>query len=87
MSEAAAIPVRAGFTEADGRVVFFGACVSTECQRCGAYATTTNGHRFCSHVNCPIALREFRRRRRKRTSSLERVYLPAIEAARAERQP
>jgi hypothetical protein len=27
-------------------------------------------------VSCPIALREFKRRKRKRTSSLEKVYMP-----------
>jgi hypothetical protein len=39
-------------------------------------------------VSCPIALREFKRRKRKRTSSLEKVYVPqklqAIQARKAE---
>lgn len=61
-------------------VVFFGNTLGVECQRCGAYNQTSTGHKFCSHVSCPIALREFRRRKRKRTSSLEKVYLPQMQA-------
>lgn len=70
-------------TTPDGRVVFFGGSLTNECQRCGAYGTTGAGHKFCAEVACPIAIREFRRRQRKRTSSLEKVYLPAIEARKA----
>lgn len=57
-------------------VVFFGNSLSVECQRCGAYCTTNNGHKYCGHVTCPIALKEFKRRKRKRTSTLEQVYIP-----------
>lgn len=57
-------------------VVFFGNNLGPECQRCGAYNQTSMGHKFCSHVSCPLALREFKRRKRKRTSSLEKVFLP-----------
>ena len=57
-------------------VVFFGNNLGVECQRCGAYNQTSMGHKFCAHVSCPIALREFKRRKRKRTSSLEKVYIP-----------
>jgi len=57
-------------------VVFFGNNLGVECQRCGAYNTTSMGHKYCAHVSCPIALREFKRRKRKRTSSLEKVYIP-----------
>jgi hypothetical protein len=61
-------------------VVFFGNTLGVECQRCGAYNQTTSGHKFCAHVSCPIALREFKRRKRRRTSSLEKVYLPNMQA-------
>ena len=57
-------------------VVFFGNNLTAECQRCGAFNQTSMGHKFCAHVSCPIALREFKRRKRKRTSSLEKVYIP-----------
>ena len=63
-------------------VVFFGNTLGVECQRCGAYNQTSMGHKFCAHVSCPIALREFKRRKRKRTSSLEKVYLPRTLAKR-----
>ena len=63
-------------------VVFFGNTLGVECQRCGAYNQTSMGHKYCAHVSCPIALREFKRRRRKRTSSLEKVYLPRTLAKR-----
>ena len=69
-------PVRFNGLKSTENVVFFGNNLGSECQRCGAYNTTSNGHKFCAHVSCPIALREFKRRRRKRTSSLEKVYLP-----------
>ena len=69
-------------------VVFFGNNLGVECQRCGAYNQTSMGHKYCAHVSCPIALREFKRRKRKRTSSLEKVYVPqklqAIMARKAE---
>jgi hypothetical protein len=57
-------------------VVFFGNNLGVECQRCGAYNQTSMGHKYCAHVSCPIALREFKRRKRKRTSSLEKVIIP-----------
>ena len=57
-------------------VVFFGNNLTSECQRCGAFNQTSMGHKYCAHVSCPIALREFKRRKRKRTSSLEKVYIP-----------
>jgi hypothetical protein len=63
-------------------VVFFGNTLGVECQRCGAYNQTSMGHKYCAHVSCPIALREFKRRKRKRTSSLEKVYLPRTMAKR-----
>jgi hypothetical protein len=73
-----AVPVRFhGLTRTSGEsVVFFGNHLGVECQRCGAYNQTSNGHKYCAHLSCPIALREFKRRRRKRTSTLEKVYLP-----------
>ena len=42
--------------------------------------TTEHGHGYCAHVACPIALLEHKRRNRRRTSSLEKVYLPRIAA-------
>jgi hypothetical protein len=78
------IPVRvAANIDGGGNVVFFGNTLSVECQRCGAFTATTAGHKYCVHVTCPIALREFTRRKRKRTSTLEKVYVPRIEAKRA----
>jgi hypothetical protein len=62
-------------------VVFFGNNLGVECQRCGAFNQTSMGHKYCAHIACPIALREFKRRKRKRTSSLEKVYLPQRQAA------
>ena len=41
------------------------------------------GHKYCAHIACPIALREFKRRKRRRTSSLEKVYLPQRLSAAA----
>lgn len=80
---AARAPVRSDpFGSTDSNVVFFGNSLSVECQRCGAFCSTSIGHKFCTHVTCPIALREFKRRKRKRTSTLEKVYMPAIEAKR-----
>jgi hypothetical protein len=72
------IPVglRLGGFESGSNVVFFGNSLPVECQRCGAYCGTSIGHKYCSHVTCPIALREFKRRKRKRTSTLEQVYIP-----------
>jgi len=70
------IPIRFVGLKAGENVVFFGNNLGVECQRCGAYNQTSMGHKFCAHVSCPIALREFKRRKRKRTSSLEKVYLP-----------
>ena len=69
-------PVRFNGLKQTENVVFFGTNLTAECQRCGAYNQTGMGHKFCAHVSCPIALREFKRRRRKRTSSLEKVYIP-----------
>ncbi|MFA5860761.1 MAG: hypothetical protein WDA16_03610 [Candidatus Thermoplasmatota archaeon] len=57
-------------------VVFFGNNLGADCQRCGAYDQTFTGHRHCAHVSCPLALREFKRRTRKRTTSLEKVFIP-----------
>ena len=80
------VPVRfAGIGRGAGSsesVVFFGNNLGVECQRCGAYNQTTNGHKFCAHVSCPIALREFKRRKRKRTSTLEKIYIPQKFAKR-----
>ena len=70
-------PVRFNGLKNTENVVFFGNNLGPECQRCGAFNTTSMGHKYCAHVSCPIALREFKRRRRKRTSSLEKVYLPS----------
>jgi hypothetical protein len=69
-------PVRFNGLKSAENVVFFGNNLGSECQRCGAYNQTSMGHKFCAHVSCPIALREFKRRKRKRTSSLEKVYVP-----------
>ena len=69
-------PVRFNGLKSSENVVFFGNNLGAECQRCGAYNQTSMGHKFCAHVSCPIALREFKRRKRKRTSTLERVYIP-----------
>lgn len=81
-------PIRFNGLKAAENVVFFGNNLGVECQRCGAYNQTSMGHKFCAHVSCPIALREFKRRKRKRTSSLEKVYVPqklqAIQARKAE---
>ena len=77
MSSSEPSPVRfTGMLKNAENVVFFGNNLGVECQRCGAYNQTTMGHKYCAHVSCPIALREFKRRKRKRTSSLEKVYLP-----------
>ena len=65
-----------GIARSAESVVFFGNHLTQECARCGAFDQTSMGHKFCSHVSCPIALREFKRRKRKRTSSLEKVYIP-----------
>jgi hypothetical protein len=82
--------IRFNGLKAAENVVFFGNNLGVECQRCGAYNQTSMGHKYCAHVSCPIALREFKRRKRKRTSSLEKVFIPqklaqhqppAIEAA------
>ena len=80
-----AVPMRFGFggKTTGENVVFFGNNLGVECQRCGAFNQTSLGHKYCAHVSCPIALREFKRRKRKRTSSLEKVYLPRIQEARS----
>ena len=75
-------PMGFGGRGAGESVVFFGNTLGVECQRCGAYNQTSMGHKYCAHVSCPIALREFKRRKRKRTSSLEKVYLPRTLAKR-----
>ena len=69
-------PIRFTGLKSAENVVFFGNHLTPECQRCGAFNQTSMGHKFCAHVSCPIALREFKRRKRKRTSSLEKVYIP-----------
>ncbi|HET6406219.1 MAG TPA: hypothetical protein VFH78_16415 [Candidatus Thermoplasmatota archaeon] len=75
MSEPVPVRFTGGLKNAEN-VVFFGNNLGVECQRCGAYNQTSMGHKYCAHVSCPIALREFKRRKRKRTSSLEKVYMP-----------
>ena len=71
-------PPRKTSSSFDGasNVVFFGKALSVECQRCGAFCSTNLGHKYCAHVTCPIALKEMKRRKRKRTSTLEQVYIP-----------
>jgi hypothetical protein len=76
------LPRASGLRAGGESVVFFGNTLGVECQRCGAYNQTSMGHKYCAHVSCPIALREFKRRKRKRTSSLEKVYLPRTLAKR-----
>jgi hypothetical protein len=66
--------------ESGSKVVFFGNSLSVECQRCNAFCSTNLGHKYCAHITCPIALKEFKRRKRKRTSTLEQVYLPKYKA-------
>lgn len=80
-SESTYAPVKFGGLKNTENVVFFGNNLGVECQRCGAYNQTSMGHKYCAHVSCPIALREFKRRRRKRTSTLEQVYMPQRLAA------
>lgn len=79
LSEPTPVRFTGGLKNAEN-VVFFGNNLGVECQRCGAYDQTSMGHKYCAHVSCPIALREFKRRKRKRTSSLEKVYLPRFAA-------
>ncbi|HWG89881.1 MAG TPA: hypothetical protein VNZ52_03435 [Candidatus Thermoplasmatota archaeon] len=62
--------------DSGSNVVFYGNSLPVECQRCGAFCSTNIGHKYCTHVTCPIALKEFKRRKRKRTSTLEQVYIP-----------
>jgi hypothetical protein len=76
MTSSEPIPIRFNGLKSAENVVFFGNNLGVECQRCGAFNQTSMGHKFCAHVSCPIALREFKRRKRKRTSSLEKVYMP-----------
>ena len=59
-------------------VVFFGRNLGPTCLRCGAFGRTSMGHAYCAQLACPIALIETHRRRRKRTSNLEKVYVPRI---------
>lgn len=63
-------------------IVFFGRNLGLNCRRCGAYERTSLGHTYCAQSMCPIALIEVKRRRRKRTSSLERVYIPQMFVTR-----
>lgn len=72
-------PIRFTGLKNSENVVFFGNNLGVECQRCGAYNQTSMGHKYCAHVSCPIALREFKRRKRKRTSTLEQVYIPKMK--------
>jgi hypothetical protein len=74
--ERTVVPIRFSGLKNSENVVFFGNNLGVECQRCGAYNQTSMGHKYCAHVSCPIALREFKRRKRKRTSTLEQVYMP-----------
>ncbi len=69
--------------EQGSNVVFYGNSLPVECQRCGAFFATNFGHKYCAHVTCPIALKEFKRRKRKRTSTLEQVYIPSKRRAAA----
>lgn len=71
-------PRRSGDLGAGNHVVFFGKLVGSDCRRCGAYMTTSFGHNYCAQVTCPLALKEVKRRKRKRTSSLEKEYLPRL---------
>lgn len=59
-------------------IIFFGNTLSIACQRCGAYDQTSRGHKYCTHIACPIALLESKRRNRKRTSNLEKVFIPRL---------
>ncbi|HLE96513.1 MAG TPA: hypothetical protein VI997_04010, partial [Candidatus Thermoplasmatota archaeon] len=71
------VPARwTGGFETGSRVVFFGNSLGVECQQCGAYNSTSTGHRFCAQITCPIAVKEYKRRKRRRTSTLEQVYIP-----------
>lgn len=71
------VPARwTGGFDTGSRVVFFGNSLGVECQRCGAYNTTSTGHRYCAQITCPIAVKEYKRRKRRRTSTLEQVYIP-----------
>ncbi|MFA5860886.1 MAG: hypothetical protein WDA16_04245 [Candidatus Thermoplasmatota archaeon] len=76
MGESTAVPIRFNGLKNAENVVFFGNNLGVECQRCGAYNQTSMGHKYCSLVSCPIALREFKRRKRKRTSLLESGSAP-----------
>ncbi|MHB8585206.1 MAG: hypothetical protein ACYDDF_05140 [Thermoplasmatota archaeon] len=62
-----------------GNVVFFGNTLAVECQKCGAFSATGAGHKYCTHVMCPIALREFRRRRRKRAPTHTQAATDPLE--------
>lgn len=74
------VPARWSGLETGSKVVFFGNGLGVECQRCGAYNQTNTGHKYCAHITCPIALKEYKRRKRKRTSTLEQVYIPRKRA-------
>lgn len=63
---------------------FFGNVLSIECRKCGAYEQTKAGHHYCLRVSCPIGLLESKRRNRKRTSSLEKVFVPKLAKPREE---
>ncbi len=76
-----AIPRPLAAFDAGSHVVFFGNSLSVECQRCNAFCATSRGHKYCVHVTCPLALKEFKRRKRKRTSTLEQVYLPKLRSS------
>ena len=79
-------PTTRSFSSFDSgsKVVFFGNSLGVECQRCNAYCTTNLGHKYCTHITCPIALKEFKRRKRKRTSTLEQVYIPKMRQDKAD---
>ena len=74
------VPARWSGLETGSKVVFFGNGLGVECQRCGAFNQTNTGHKYCAHITCPIALKEYKRRKRKRTSTLEQVYIPKKRA-------
>lgn len=76
MGSSETVPVRFNGLKNAENVVFFGNNLGVECQRCGAFNQTSMGHRYCTHVSCPIALREFKRRKRKRANLLENGSAP-----------
>lgn len=64
--------------------VFFGNRLGDVCRKCGGYEQTSTGHTYCTQMSCPIAMLEIKRRKRRRTSVLETVYVPLLAAKRQE---